>query len=154
MRPAAPQGKLPAVLQFHGYRGDCGSFSSMLGYAGADFVYASMDCRGQGGRSEDSIPVKGNTLHGHIIRGLEDDPKKLYYRAVFQDCAQLARIIMSLPYVDETRVGATGGSQGGGLTLACAALTPTLTVRRHCIRSCRIIAVCGRWIWPKPLMRS
>ena len=73
------------------------------------------------------MPVKGNTLNGHIIRGLEDEsPEKLYFRNVFLDCAQLARIVMALSYVDETRVAATGGSQGGGLTLACAALTPTL----------------------------
>ena len=33
---------------------------------------------------------------------------------------------MAMPEVDETRVSARGGSQGGGLTLACAALTPNL----------------------------
>ncbi len=33
---------------------------------------------------------------------------------------------MALPYVDENRVGAAGGSQGGGLTLACASLEPRL----------------------------
>jgi len=31
-----------------------------------------------------------------------------------------------MPEVDPKRVGATGGSQGGGLTLACAALEPRL----------------------------
>ena len=34
--------------------------------------------------------------------------------------------MMALPFVDETKVGATGGSQGGALTLSCAALTPKL----------------------------
>jgi cephalosporin-C deacetylase len=33
---------------------------------------------------------------------------------------------MDMPEVDETRVAATGGSQGGGLTLACAALEPRI----------------------------
>jgi cephalosporin-C deacetylase len=33
---------------------------------------------------------------------------------------------MSMPEVDPKRVGATGGSQGGGLTLACAALEPRI----------------------------
>ena len=37
-----------------------------------------------------------------------------------------ARIIMGLDYVDETRVGCTGGSQGGALTVACAALVPSI----------------------------
>ena len=31
-----------------------------------------------------------------------------------------------MPEVDPARVGATGGSQGGGLTLACAALEPRI----------------------------
>lgn len=126
-RPAKIEGKLPAVVMFHGYSGDAGSFRDKVAYSGAGYVVAAMDCRGQGGLSEDIIPVKGNTLNGQIIRGLEDDsPDKLYFRNVFLDAAQLARIVMALPYVDETRVAATGGSQGGGLTLACAALTPQL----------------------------
>lgn len=126
-RPARRDGKVPAVCMFHGYSGSCGEFAPMLTWVAAGFAAASMSCRGQGGLSEDPIPVKGNTLHGHIIRGLDDDsPDSLYFRNVFLDCAQLARIVMAMDDVDETRVGAHGGSQGGGLTLACAALTPTL----------------------------
>jgi len=127
LRPTRREGKIPAVLMFHGYTGDCGSFSSKLNYVCAGFAVAAIDCRGQGGISEDVGGVKGNTYHGQIIRGLEDpDPEKLMYRSLFLDTAQLARIVMAMDEVDETRVGATGGSQGGGLTLACAALTPTL----------------------------
>ena len=33
---------------------------------------------------------------------------------------------MDLPYVDETKVGAMGGSQGGGLTMACISLEPRI----------------------------
>ena len=133
-RPVRREGKLPAVLRFHGYSGDCGSFSSLAGYALQGFVIAALDCRGQGGLSEDVGGVKGNTLHGHIIRGLdEESPDALYFRNVFLDCAQLARIVMAMEDVDETRVGATGGSQGGGLTLACAALTPGLNRAAPCV---------------------
>src|SRR5947207_3006705 len=42
------------------------------------------------------------------------------------DAAQLARVVMDMPEVDAGRVGATGGSQGGGLTVACAALEPRI----------------------------
>jgi cephalosporin-C deacetylase len=70
--------------------------------------------------------VKGNTMHGQIIRGLDDCPEKLLFRQIFLDTAQLARIVMALPNVDPARVGATGGSQGGGLTLACASLVPEI----------------------------
>ena len=68
----------------------------------------------------------GNTLHGHIIRGLDDGPEQLLFRAIFLDTAQLAGIVMGFPEVDETRVGCMGGSQGGALTLACASLEPRI----------------------------
>ena len=114
----------PAVLMFHGYTGDSGAWNDKLGYAAAGFTVAALDCRGQGGLSEDAGAVKGPTLRGHIIRGLADSPEKLLFRQIFLDTAQLARIVMAMPEVDATRVGATGASQGGGLTLACASLVP------------------------------
>ena len=40
----------------------------------------------------------------------------------------LARIVMSMDEVDETRVATQGGSQGGALALVCAALVPTIKV--------------------------
>ncbi len=122
-----PEGKTncPAVLQFHGYSGNSGDWTSKLAFAASGFVVAALDCRGQGGRSEDVGGVQGNTHKGLIIRGLDDpDPDKMLMRNVFLDTAQLARIVMALPEVDADRVGACGGSQGGGLTLACAALEP------------------------------
>ena len=127
VRPAKIDKPLPGVIHFHGYAGRGAGFLQQLSWVQAGFVSVSMDCRGQGGLSEDVGGVRGNTLHGQIIRGLEEpDPEKLYYRSVYLDAAQMARIVMAMDDVEETRVGATGGSQGGGLTLACAALTPTL----------------------------
>lgn len=70
--------------------------------------------------------MQGWTLRGHIIRGLDDAPEKMMYRQIFLDTAQLAKIVMEMPDVDETRVGATGGSQGGALTLACTSLEPRI----------------------------
>ncbi|MCJ7702275.1 MAG: acetylxylan esterase [Anaerolineales bacterium] len=116
----------PGVVMFHGYSGNSGDWFDKLGYVAQGFTVAAMDCRGQGGRSEDPGGVKGWTLNGHIVRGLEEDPAPLLFRAIFLDAAQLAGIIMDMPEVDESRVAATGGSQGGGLTLACAALEPRI----------------------------
>jgi len=124
LRPEQSTGSQPALLMFHGYTGDAGEWSEKLGYAASGFVVAALDCRGQGGSSQDSGGVRGNTQRGHIIRGLDDAPEKLLFRQIFLDTAQLARIVMNMDQVDETRVGAMGGSQGGALTLACAALEP------------------------------
>ena len=129
LKPKNIQGKAPAVLKFHGYSGDSGEWNHHLAYAGEGFVTAALDCRGQAGKFEDSNHVPGNTLNGHIIRGLEsDNPHDLLFRDIFLDTAMLARIVMSLDYVDETRVGCRGGSQGGALTIACAALVPEIKV--------------------------
>lgn len=126
-KPEKSEGKMPAVLVFHGYSGASPSWMSLMGYVMAGFSVFALDCRGQGGKSEDVGGVVGNTLHGHIIRGLDnDDPNMLLFRDLFLDTAQLAKIAMEMDDVDETRVGALGGSQGGGLTIACAALEPRI----------------------------
>lgn len=125
LKPAKIEGRAPAVLQFHGYSGDCGDWTSKLAYVSMGFVVAAMDARGQGGQSSDKNPVDGNTLRGHIIRGLDDpDPDNLLFRQIFLDTAQLAKLVMGMDDVDEARVAAMGGSQGGALTVACAALEP------------------------------
>lgn len=127
VRPEKIGAPIPALCHFHGYSGSAPEYATLLQYVQCGFAVAAMDCRGQGGLSQDVGGVIGNTLHGHIIRGLDEkDPSKLLFRQIFLDAAQLARILMAMPEVDERRVGALGGSQGGGLTLACAALTPTL----------------------------
>lgn len=127
VRPRGGTRGHPAVLHFHGYSGSSGDWADLLGWSAEGFCAAFMDCRGQGGLSEDRGSVAGGTWGGHLVRGLDDpDPKKLLFRSVFLDAAQLARIVMGFPEVDPDRVGATGASQGGGLTLACAALEPRI----------------------------
>jgi cephalosporin-C deacetylase len=130
LRPAKAEKPHPAVLMFHGYTGNSGDWADKLAYVAQGYTVAALDCRGQGGLSEDTGNVSGNTHHGQIIRGLEDalkgHPEKLLYRQLFLDTAQLARIVMDMPDVDPDRVGATGGSQGGALTAACVALVPRI----------------------------
>lgn len=116
----------PAVIEFHGYPFHSGEWTDKLIYASQGFSVIAMDCRGQGGKSEDTGGVVGNTHHGHIIRGLDGQPDDLLYRHIFLDTAQLAGIVMGLPEVDPNRVVTMGGSQGGALSLVCAALEPRI----------------------------
>ena len=121
--------KHPALLMFHGYTGAAPDFFSMLPYAYAGFYVAALEVRGQGGVSECPNSLAGPTVYGQLINGVNDaDPKALFFRSVYLDTAELAGVLMSMPQVDEARVGATGGSQGGGLTLACAALEPRIAL--------------------------
>ncbi|HCU35790.1 MAG TPA: acetylesterase [Armatimonadetes bacterium] len=126
LRPAQASAPHPAVVMFHGYSGSAGEWFDKLSYVAMGYSIAALDCRGQGGSSQDVGGVVGNTYRGHIIRGLDDAPEKLLFRDIYLDTAQLAGIVMSLPEVDAARVAAVRGSQGGGLTLACAALEPRI----------------------------
>lgn len=127
LRPRHIEGKAPAILLFHGYSGHSGDWREKLAYVLEGFCVLALDVRGQGGQSEDVGGVKGTTLNGHIVRGLSDpDPQKLLFRDIYLDTAQLARIAMSMDFIDENRVMAFGGSQGGALTIACAALEPRI----------------------------
>ncbi|BBH21705.1 acetylxylan esterase [Paenibacillus baekrokdamisoli] len=123
-RPRDSKQLQPAVLRFHGYSGNAGDWNDLLGFVALGFSVFALDCRGQGGYSEDIGGVKGNTLNGHIIRGLEGHPDHLLFRHIFLDTAQLASIALTMPGIDPEQLYATGWSQGGALTLACAALEP------------------------------
>lgn len=122
--PKERREKLPALAEFHGYSGSSLGWHDKLKYAASGMVVASLDCRGQGGRSEDVGGTKGTTYHGQIIRGIDGPPQDMTMRHIYLDCVQLVRLLMAMDEVDESKVYVTGGSQGGGLSLACAALEP------------------------------
>lgn len=124
--PKNEKGKMPAVLMFHGLSESSCEWSGPLRFASQGYVVAFMDVRGQGGLSEDVGSVAGTTYTTPFTRGIDGDKHDLLMRDVFLDTALLAKIIMGLNYVDETRVGVTGGSQGGALSVACACLVPEI----------------------------
>jgi len=126
LQPVAATEPHPAVLQFHGYTGSSGDWVSKLPYVALGHTVAALDVRGQGGLSVDEIPVAGWSMATYLLRGVDDAPDNLLYRHLYLDTARLAQIVLDLPEVDADRVGATGYSQGGGLTIAAAALEPRI----------------------------
>jgi cephalosporin-C deacetylase len=130
LRPKNPPRPGPAVMMFHGYSGASGDWSDKLNFVNEGFAVASLDCRGQGGRSEDNLQAIGNTQEGQLIRGLEGPPEKLLFRQIFLDTAQLARVVLAQPEIDPMRAASWGGSQGGALSVVCAALEPRI---RRCV---------------------
>lgn len=151
LRPKTRASAVPAVLQFHGYSCSSGDWSDKLKFVGQGMVVAAMDCRGQGGRSEDNGVVRGNTLNGHFIRGLADEcPDKLLFRQIFLDTVQLARVVAAFDEVDETRLFCMGGSQGGALSIACAALEPRI---RRCVAAFPFLSDYQR-VWEMDLSKD
>ncbi|MBO3372706.1 acetylxylan esterase [Clostridium perfringens] len=122
MKPKEVKGKMPALLEFHGYEERSNDWSNNLHYVASGMCVAVMECRGQDYLKEDSCKFKSFKSKGYIVRGLVEGREKLLFKNIFLDTAILARIVMNMEWVDEERVFATGGSQGGALALACAAL--------------------------------
>ena len=117
---------VPLVLQFHGYPGASRSWLEQASFAGMGCALLAMDCPGQGGRGQDVGGYKGTTVTGHIVAGLDGDPKDMYYVRLLQNICILCRIVRELDGIDLERVYINGASQGGGLGIICAALNPDL----------------------------
>ena len=124
IRPANPTG--PAVLMFHGYGGEQPKWIDLIPYAARGFTIAALDVREQVAYRTPSQQPNSFSLRNHLVEGLDGGPDSLLYKHVFLDTRRLADIIRGLPEVDETRVATTGWSQGGGLSLVAAALTPEI----------------------------
>jgi cephalosporin-C deacetylase len=62
LRPKKGTSPHPAVPLFHGYSISSGDWQDKLSFVSQGYSVAAMDCRGQGGLSEDRGGVAGNTL--------------------------------------------------------------------------------------------
>lgn len=127
VRPA----KLPCIVEYIGYGGGRGNPLDWLLYANMGYAHFVMDTRGQGstwrsGDTPDPEMDGGNPQYpGFMTRGVLD-PKTYYYRRVFTDAVRAVEAARSHPAVDAKRIIITGGSQGGGITMAVAGLVPDL----------------------------
>lgn len=120
----------PTVVEYVGYGGGRGIAGERLHWAAAGYTHVLMDTRGQGsvwGSGGDTPDPHGSApaTPGFMTRGIED-PATYYYRRLFVDAVRLLDSLPALPGVDPDRVAVTGVSQGGGIALAAAALSPTV----------------------------
>jgi cephalosporin-C deacetylase len=125
--PRQRRGKLPCVVEFLGYGGGRGMAQDWLLWASAGYAHFVMDTRGQGsgwsrGDTPDVEPQGSNPQHpGFMTRGILN-PQTYYYRRVFSDAVRAVAAARAHEAVDSNRVAVTGGSQGGGITLAVAGM--------------------------------
>jgi cephalosporin-C deacetylase len=127
--PAAPlrSEPLPGVVQYQGYNGGRGLAHEHVFWATAGYAHLVVDTRGQGsgwtiGATSDptgSPPAQP----GFLTRGIED-PGTYYYRRVYTDGVRALEVLRGHELVDPARVAVAGASQGGGISLAVAALAP------------------------------
>lgn len=129
--PKSRAGKLPCVVEFLGYTGGRGFSTDWLLWASMGYAHFVMDTRGQGaavGWTHGDTPDLygeggGPSIPGFMTQGILD-PDHYFYRRVFTDAARAVEAARAHPAVDVQRICVTGGSQGGGITIAAAGLVP------------------------------
>ncbi len=129
--PGQRSGKLPCVVEYIGYGGGRNFAVDWLLWASAGYAHFVMDTRGQGsswsaGDTPDLYAGGGNAhVPGSMTKGILD-PQHYYYRRVFTDAVRAIEAARSHPDVDPLQIATTGGSQGGGISIAAAGLVPDL----------------------------
>jgi cephalosporin-C deacetylase len=118
LRPArSPGHRLPVVVTFPGYGRGRGLPIEHTLLPAVGFGQFVMDIRGQT-RSLDP----GTDEHHIMVHGIAD-PNTYYFTPVYVDAARAVDIVAELPGADPDLIAVEGGSQGGGLALAAAALS-------------------------------
>jgi cephalosporin-C deacetylase len=128
--PRQRSGPLPGIVQYQGYGGGRGHYLQSLLFSAAGYAHLTMDTRGQGsgwsrGSTGDPVGPSGPATPGLLTNGIED-PAGHYYRRLFTDAVRAVDALRSHPAVDPQRIAVVGGSQGGAMTLAVAALRDDL----------------------------
>lgn len=111
----------PTLVFFHGYGGDKGRVANYLMWALQGFTCLGFDVRGQVGDSTDSAEYPGGRFTGWMTSGILE-PEKYYFVRCYVDTVRAIDFALTRPEVDPARVGTTGCSQGGGLSMAAACL--------------------------------
>jgi cephalosporin-C deacetylase len=128
--PRGAQGPLPCVVQYIGYSGGRGFPNQHLTWPAAGYAVLVMETRGHGGAHTGNPGATGDPhgsanpqAPGMMTRGILD-PADYYYRRVYTDAVRAVDVAAAHPAIDENRIVVAGGSQGGGIAQAVAALRP------------------------------
>lgn len=116
------RGKFPGVCVYHGYSGRAARPLDLIAIASQGICVLSMDCRGQNGQSQDAAVYPEGHHAGWMTAGIRD-PWSYYYRYTYTDAVRALEVLARREEVNSARLAVTGGSQGGGLSLAVAALS-------------------------------
>jgi cephalosporin-C deacetylase len=137
LRPAgAGAAALPCRVVFVGYGGGRDLPAAHALYPACGFATLVMDTRAQGGAwSTGDTPDRGAGESGPehpgvMTRGVAS-PETYYYRRLYVDAVRAVETAAGLEGVDAGRIAVAGGSQGGALALAAAALAPDLVRLCH-----------------------
>ncbi len=117
-RPAGRRGRMPAIIFLPGYQMDP---PIPKAWARKGYAALSIAPRGKLRSLAQFNPGYPNLLTHNIV-----DRHTYAYRGFYVDCWRGVEFLLSRPEVDPDRIGVTGSSQGGGLTITTAAMRPEI----------------------------
>jgi len=132
LRPAGASGAVPHIVKFIGYGGGRGTPGEHILLPAVGYAVLVMDSRGQGGRwSSGGTGDGGAGPENSLVmtRGIAS-PETYYYTRMFTDAALAVDTARELAGPSRP-VAVSGGSQGGALALAAAALRPDAVAVCH-----------------------
>ena len=114
--PRPRSGPLPAIVHLPGYISEPAipRHSARMGYASFGVI-----TRGKLRSNDQFNPGFPGLLTHNIV-----DRNTYSYRGLYIDAVRAIDFLLSREEIDGSRIGVTGGSQGGGLTVTTAALRP------------------------------
>jgi cephalosporin-C deacetylase len=118
--PAEVQAR-PTLIFFHGYSQQKKKVADYLKWVLQGFTCLTFDVRGQCGESTDDAVYPSGQAPGWLTRGIMD-PESYYLHRCYVDAVRAIDFAETRSEVDATRIGVTGVSQGGALTLAACSL--------------------------------
>jgi len=113
MRPVK-EGLYPAMLHVQGYSSEK---TPQTLYQGDDMVSLALNIRGHGNSRDNVNPGFPGYMQDQL-----DDKETYIYRGAYMDCIRAVDFLYSRSEVDTSRIVVEGGSQGGALSFATAAL--------------------------------
>ncbi len=113
--------KMPCIIHYHGFCGNRGRPADFMQWAMLGVAVLSVDCRGQNGDTGDAAKYSHGNTQSVICKGVLNK-EEYYFRAVYMDCLKAIDFACIQDEVDVNRIIVEGGSQGGALATAMAAL--------------------------------
>lgn len=121
------RGPHPGLVVFHGYNHSFeGGIHDIVNWALHGYATLGMHARAQYGSEDASIDPHGHMV-GWMTKGILAK-ETYYYRGVYLDAVRAVDVLSGFEEVNRNRIGVTGASQGGGLSIAAGALSPQVKV--------------------------
>jgi cephalosporin-C deacetylase len=126
----APKGGArTCVVKYIGYGGGRSFAHEHLFWPATGRAVLVMDTRGQGSGWAHGVtpdPVGSDPAEaGFMTKGIQRR-EDYFYRRVYADAVRAVEAARACPGIDPARIAVTGGSQGGGISVAVAGLVPGL----------------------------